>query len=244
MCLEVQAGKHRVILDAGTGIQQLGWALRRSNIRQTDILLSHFHMDHLMGLMTFAPLFQQGATVTLHAPILEEGDPVPHLHRIIDTPFFPLKRGETGASFVIKSFHPGDDLLLPGFAIQTTELSHPGGACGYRINHREQSVTVIADHEHASRDPGSKLADFCAGSDMILYDAHWDESVDYDAHQGWGHSTWQAGLRLLQASGAAKLGCVHHAPWATDQTLGEREAALQLQHPASFFAREGQSLEL
>lgn len=244
MCLEVRAADHRMIVDAGTGIQQLGWAMAEGNIGNVDILLTHFHLDHIMGLMTFAPLFQKGATVTVHAPVLEEGDPAPLLHRILDRPFFPMKAGETGAAFVIKSFHPGDSFLLPGFTIRTLGLSHPGGACGYRITHQERSVSIIIDHEHESVEPESKLADFCAGTDLILYDAHWDESTDYDAHRGWGHSTWQAGLRLLQASDAVRLGCIHHAPWAIDEILQGREAALQHQHPESFFAREGQRLQL
>jgi phosphoribosyl 1,2-cyclic phosphodiesterase len=244
MCLEVTSGHRRVIIDAGTGIQRLGRALPNSAARSTDILLSHFHMDHVMGLMTFAPMFRRGATVTVHAPLLGDGDPAEILGRLCDAPFFPLNTAEAGATFVVKSFRPGAGVALPGFDISTIGLSHPGGACGYRIASGGRDIAVIVDHEHGAGQTDDRVAAFCREADLILYDSHWDARSDYAPHRGWGHSTWQAGLDLLRGSGAKRLGCIHHAPGATDMILQEREAALQREHPLGFFAREGSTLSL
>jgi phosphoribosyl 1,2-cyclic phosphodiesterase len=244
MCLEIRANQHRVIIDAGSGIRQLGRMMQQQKASATDILLTHFHIDHVMGLMTFAPLFQKGASITLHAPILQAGNPEAMLPGLLGAPLFPMSAGEAGARFTIKGFHPGESVSVPGLDIQTTGLSHPGGACGYRVAHGGRSVTIVLDHEHGSPLHEPALVQFCSGSDLILYDAPWDEDMDYEPHRGWGHSTWQAGLRLLRASGARRLGCLHHAPEALDATLLEREALLRKQHAASFFAREGATVHL
>lgn len=66
-CVEVTAGKHRIILDCGTGIIPLGDkifkeyissaenALERTPMKVT-LLLSHVHQDHIQGLNFFKPM--------------------------------------------------------------------------------------------------------------------------------------------------------------------------------------------
>jgi phosphoribosyl 1,2-cyclic phosphodiesterase len=244
MCLEISAGERRVIVDAGSGIRQLGQKLQQDRVSTIDILLTHYHMDHLMGLMTFAPLFQKGVTVTVHAPILNDKHPDAILNGLLTVPFFPMAAKDAGASFAIHGFHTGEHIRLADMDIFTTCLSHPGGACGYRIGHGAGSIAVIMDYEHAADRPDASLVRFCCGADLILYDAHWDEDIDYLAHRGWGHSTWQAGLRLMHAAGAHRLAAVHHAPDATDHMLLERDSRLRRAHPASFIAREGDTVRL
>jgi phosphoribosyl 1,2-cyclic phosphodiesterase len=244
MCLEMTGGGRRVIVDAGTGIHKLGWTLVREGALQVDILLTHFHVDHVIGLMSFAPLFRTGARVTVHAPILDQDQPADILPRLFAKPFFPIAPGDMGASFEIRGFRPGEAWTVAGFDVRTTGLSHPGGACGYRIGYEGRSIAVVTDYEHQAEEPDDALAAFCAAADLLLYDAPWDEATDYAQRRGWGHSTWQAGLSLLRASSARRLGCIHHAPDSTDELLVEREAALQKLHREGFFAREGNTLTI
>lgn len=67
-CIEVMAGGHLIILDAGTGIIDLGRDLQKEHILSgTDIysrkpikatlILSHIHQDHIQGLQFFSPMF-------------------------------------------------------------------------------------------------------------------------------------------------------------------------------------------
>jgi phosphoribosyl 1,2-cyclic phosphodiesterase len=244
MCLEVACGRRRLIVDAGSGLRSMGRLMHATDERRVEILLTHFHIDHVMGLMGFAPLFQAGAAVIVHAPILGTLEPEAIVRRLFDGPFFPMTPESVGASLTVRSFRPGDAFAACGFEIATIALSHPGGACGYRIARGGESLAAIFDHEHGSDEPERELASFCAGADLLLYDAQWDEAVDYAAHRGWGHSTWQAGLRLLHAAGARRLGCLHHAPESTTSILSGRERALQAAHAEGFFAREGASVRL
>lgn len=242
MCLEVTAGGKRLVIDAGSGIRDLGWALSCDEVGEIDLLLTHYHLDHLLGLWSFSPLFRKGTKVVVHAPILGTGPPDESLHRLFDAPYSPLRPEDAGASLVIRPFQPGASFAIAGFEVGTLALTHPGGACGYRLGWRDASLALVFDHEHDGQTPEPWLAAFCEGADLILYDAHWDEEVDYAPHQGWGHSTWQAGLRLLEAAKGGRLGLLHHAPDATDAILIEREGRLRRRHAGSFFARQGQTV--
>ena len=51
-----------LILDAGTGIRPLGLGLRLAADAPVRVLLTHLHLDHIQGLMFFAPLFSPGAS--------------------------------------------------------------------------------------------------------------------------------------------------------------------------------------
>ena len=68
-CVEVSTGdpSHRVVLDAGTGIRLFGDALP-ADVERLDVLLTHTHMDHIIGLGFFAPLFRADIEVHLWGP--------------------------------------------------------------------------------------------------------------------------------------------------------------------------------
>ena len=61
-CVEVRAAGHVLILDAGTGIRQLGCDLQRefgARPIKASVLISHSHWDHIQGLPFFAPAFEE-----------------------------------------------------------------------------------------------------------------------------------------------------------------------------------------
>ena len=66
-CVEVRQGDTMVILDAGSGIRRLGDAFP-SGISRIDILLTHLHLDHIMGLGFFMPLYNPDMQVNIWGP--------------------------------------------------------------------------------------------------------------------------------------------------------------------------------
>ena len=56
-CIEVSADGHRFILDAGTGIRNLGHWIFRKGPKRATFLFSHTHWDHITGFPFFAPAF-------------------------------------------------------------------------------------------------------------------------------------------------------------------------------------------
>ena len=57
-CIEISLDDGAVfVLDAGTGIRELGIELVERGVRELNLLLTHLHLDHLEGLRFFSPLF-------------------------------------------------------------------------------------------------------------------------------------------------------------------------------------------
>ena len=56
-CLEIRCGKELIILDAGTGIRELGESLKGELPLNATILFSHLHWDHIQGFPFFKPFF-------------------------------------------------------------------------------------------------------------------------------------------------------------------------------------------
>ncbi|WP_293810407.1 MBL fold metallo-hydrolase [uncultured Bosea sp.] len=238
ICFEVKLGDERFIVDAGSGLRRLGGAMVEDGDMNATLLLTHFHLDHIIGLTGFEVLRSPAARIQIHAPAFGSCDVRSCLARLLGEPFFPVALDRMRGIRACSDFELGTTLAIGCHRIRTVRLNHGGGACGYRFDHAGKALAIITDHEHRDAAHEEALADFCQGADLIVYDAMWDESVDYDPHRGWGHSSWQAGLRLLRKANARRLACVHHAPTHTDDMLEHREEELQRQHASSFCARQ------
>lgn len=242
-CVEVVAGPRRVIVDAGSGIIELGAALREKPPRTIDIVFSHLHHDHTEGLFFFAPMFIPDTEITLHCGHLDGRSPEEALRQCFSPPLFPLGFDDVPARVRFRGFRAGETLDLDGLAVRTHPLNHPGGATGYRIDHDGAAVAVLTDNEHTEPWPDPALTSFVAGCDLVAYDAMWEQD-EYDKYRGWGHSTPQMGAALVRAAGAGRLACIHHAPNYDDERLSRIEAEIAASSPGAFLAREGMSLTL
>src|SRR5262245_57602373 len=143
-CVEVQCSDRTVILDGGTGLRPLGDALiARAAAIDTDILLSHCHLDHIGGLPFFAPMFSAACRVRLWAGHLPAGYPLERaLRTMMSPPLFPIEVESFRAQISFHDFRAGEPVTLPqGLAVRTARLDHPGGATGYRLEHGGRTVT-------------------------------------------------------------------------------------------------------
>ena len=238
-CFEIISGTNRLIVDAGTGLAGLGNHVGSKAEGSVDLLFTHFHWDHMIGLTGFRPLFLPGWSVGLHSVRSKGATLKSAMRALFKEPFFPIAFDALSARLAFHDFKPEVRFTLNGFDVRTLPLNHPNGATGYRFDNGSGSVAIITDHEHGDIDIDKTLIEFCRDADLLIYDAMWDQNTDYALHKGWGHSTWQAGLSLLESSGARRLVCVHHDPHSNDKTLLERENRLRAHHSASLFARDG-----
>lgn len=238
ICFEVMCGPQRFIVDAGSGLRRLGAFMAAAGDLDATILLSHLHFDHIIGLMAFEPLFQPRGRVEIRAPETVAGALLADLDRLIGEPYFPLSLKQMPAAKTCAGFTPGETLRFGGHSIQTIGLNHGVGASGFRFDHEGKALAIITDHEHLADEPEPALIAFTRDTDLLVYDGMWDETVDFECHRGWGHSSWQAGLRLKARSGARRLVSVHHAPAHTDVELAAREARMREIDPAGCFATQ------
>jgi phosphoribosyl 1,2-cyclic phosphodiesterase len=240
-CVEIRCGDRLFVVDAGTGIGALGGALGDDAPEEIDILLSHLHLDHVIGLPFFRPL-HLGRTVRIHAGNLGGESPKEPLERLFSPPLFPLRLDEIDPAVSYHGFRAGETLRLPdGATVATCTLDHPSGSTGYRFDHGGRSVCYVSDVEHHEPWPSPDLVRFIQGADLVIYDAMFSQ-VQYPACRGWGHSTWEAGVALCRAGEAGAMAIFHLHPTHDDAYLRGVEAQAQAAMPTAFVAREGACL--
>ena len=239
-CVEVRCGSRTLVLDAGTGIVALGASLLRRKSREVDIFFTHCHYDHIEGLPFFRPLHRPDWVVRIWAGHMVGRMSAREMVReYMRQPYFPVGPDCFTARVGFQDFSSGDVLELEGsITLRTAPLNHPGGAVGYRVDYRGRSICYVTDTEHVPGKPDANVLGLIRDADAVIYDAAYTDE-DFARYAGYGHSTWQEGVRLCEAAGAKRLIAFHHRPDATDAALARVERLLVRRLPGSALAREG-----
>ena len=254
-CVQITAadGSH-VILDAGTGIRALGVALAGRS-RNVHILLTHLHLDHIQGLMFFAPLFEPGTEVTIWGPTSEHRPLRERLGRYLSHPLSPLEIRDLPAHVRF------ENALRPSWRIGDLQVkaalvAHRGPTLGYRLTAEASSVCYLPDHEPGlGEDLGSAEPDWISGyalakdASLLIHDCQYDD-IEYGPRRGWGHSRVSDALTFALRSRCDRLILTHHDPDHDDARLrqiGEQVAERWAQlrgNGTPGLAREGQVIEV
>jgi len=134
-----------VVLDAGTGIRELGLRLANRPRAPINLLLTHLHLDHLAGLPFFAPLWDDRAELHIWAPFAR-ADLAEALARYMSPPLFPVSISDVPASV---TFHdlPEPTWRLGSAHVFSERVRHVGPTVGYRIEDAGRSLAYLPDHE-------------------------------------------------------------------------------------------------
>ncbi|MCW5751326.1 MAG: MBL fold metallo-hydrolase [Alphaproteobacteria bacterium] len=244
-CVEIHANGHRIILDAGTGIRSLGAAMQRDDGRKAHLLLSHTHLDHINGFPFFAPVFSKETALTIMAGHLADQGGVQHvLQQHLAEPNFPIPVEKMGALMDFVDFRAGDAFALgPEVTVRTAPLNHPYGATGYRIEHAGKSACYVTDTEHTPGRPDQNVLGLIEGADLFIYDCTYTDQ-EFGDKAGWGHSTWQEGMRLAKAANVGTFVIFHHEPDHDDTVMAAIEQEARQNFPGAIAAREGMKIRL
>ena len=240
-CIEVRCAGHLFILDAGTGLRLLGMELNEAGSVDTDILLTHTHIDHIAGMPFFVPLFKPGNRLRIHAGHLWDNDVRLRdvFLRLIEAPIFPVPLEAVGADISFEEFRAGDRLdLREEVVIRTAPLNHPNGATGYRIEWGGKSVCYVTDTEHVEGEIDANILALIEDTDIFIYDATYT-AEEYPAFKGWGHSTWEAGAALAERGRVGRYVIFHHAPEHTDDDMDRIAERAQKTFGSTIVAQEG-----
>ena len=233
-CYLVEAGGESIILDAGTGLMHAPTTFSRT----PHILLSHLHLDHLIGLGMYGRLSMTGATTRLYLPAESAEKAKRLLDSLYAPPLWPLGLGDYPGDLVVEALP--ETLAIGSVRVSSIEGCHPGGCRVLRLDCQGKSIVYATDYE-CEPVALARLTEFARGTDLLLFDGQYRRD-ELAAHRGFGHSTAEQGLELMGRCGAKRLLLIHHDPHATDEDLRERERALGT--PAARYAREGETVEL
>jgi phosphoribosyl 1,2-cyclic phosphodiesterase len=229
-----------LVLDAGTGLQQLPLALDGQPFRGT-ILLGHLHWDHTHGMPFFRSGLLPGHRVDVYLP--EQGvDAEELLARVISPPHFPIRPSQLGDGWSFSGLSPGH-YEFEGFSVDAREIPHKGGRTfGYRIGDGQGTLAYLSDHSPISLGPGPdgigayheaamELAD---GVDLLVHDSQ-HTAAELPRLAFLGHSAVEYVVALAQHAGARRVALFHHDPWRTDDQIDDL-VAKQASAPLPVFA--------
>jgi len=246
-CIEVSVGGTKIILDAGTGIRSLGSWFMRKDVKHATILMSHTHWDHINGFPFFVPAFNAGYSFHIMAGHLSDDEGI---HEVLAgqmaQPMFPVPIEAMQGEITYQDFRAGEAFTLPAdsrISIKTAPLNHPNGATGYRIEYAGKSFCYVTDTEHVIGKPDENILGLIDGADVVVYDSTYTDD-EFPAKIGWGHSTWQEGIRLFRAANVKRLAIFHHDPEHEDRFMDGVEAEARLEWDGSIVAREHMRIKL
>ncbi|WP_274626769.1 MBL fold metallo-hydrolase [Arvimicrobium flavum] len=244
-CIEIRSGNRRLILDGGSGLRPAGDALRASGIEEIDVFLTHTHYDHVIGLPFFHPLYMPSIKLVLWSGHMWGRTSTLQLFEdFMRPPWFPVNVDSCRCHLDCRDFAPGDTLSpREGVVIRTGSLNHPGGCVGYRVEWEGRSIALISDTEHIPGKLDATVLELIRDADLVIYDATYTEA-EMKRYRGFGHSTWQQGIKLCEAAGARRLALFHHDPSRTDAELDEIEAQARARFAGAFAARDGMTVDL
>lgn len=221
-CVELECSDgSRLILDAGTGIRNLGLAMTTVH-EPLNILLTHLHLDHIQGLMFFAPAFRHQCEITVWGPRSQDASLCERVARYISAPLAPVDVRELPITF--RDATPGE-WKLGCVTVRAAPVNHRGPTLGYRIEDGATSVCYIPDHEPGVGTPLSELSDewisgmeLARDASLLIHDCQYTDE-EYPAHVGWGHCSVGDALEFAHRSRAQRVLLFHHDPLHSDAFL-------------------------
>src|SRR4051794_22053569 len=248
------------IIDAGTGLRNLGRDLHAIGHYQEQIFIgfTHFHWDHIQGFPFFGPGYNPEQKITILAP--DQDQTIGNLREIFEVPmqsqYFPVQLDRMGAQF---EFLKVEDIRVSSSVISVTSKqfaglnnvetivtsqrhNHPGGAYGFRIERLGKVLVICTDIEHGEK-IDKRVVELSRGADLLVHDAQYT-AEELRIHRGWGHSSFDQAMQVAEMAGVKCLAMTHHDPEHDDEFLLHMEKLCQGRFPNSQLAREGMEITL
>ncbi len=241
--------KEAIIIDAGTGILNLP----DLGSRRISLLISHSHIDHILGLPMFiGPL---GAKeLSIYGATHEQLTIRQQLDTYLKRPLWPVGLDAFSANInYVDVKENAAPLQIGDVTVTAVPSNHPGGSTIYKLECHGTSVVYASDFEHeelpadrrdtAAIEAATSLAKDLDTKDLITQMTSnplsalttFAQDADlllYDAQytpgeyqkcKTFGHSTAEKANELRIAAGIKQTLLVHHAPGHTDEFLDEME---------------------
>ena len=236
----LRAGKKAVIFDSGSGILKSTDLLEGDE--QCHLLLSHMHMDHIAGLAFWRPLFQKEKCVHIYSEKRNGKTTREQISDFLKPPYWPvgveLFEGVAG----YHDIEAGDIFEIDGIVVKTKRSNHPNKCTLYRVEWDGKSVVYALDFEHSEK-ATEDLVGFAKDCDLLVYDATYAPE-DYPAKKGWGHSTWEEGLKVKKKTNAKILLLAHLDIRQSDEMLDALQRKLMEIDENVYLAKEGMEIEI
>ena len=252
-CVSITADDKILILDAGTGIRNLGSAIISKPDLEIFVIVTHSHWDHIQGFPFFTPIYQPNRPVHMFPTLHKKNVVLASLIDQMDGAHFPITPDQVPSNFNFVTENPLEFLANNGFQLELVPMNHPGRAFGYKIKVDDKIICYFTDNEidppYEKSIELNELTNQCRNADILIHDAQYTED-DMPLKHGWGHSLISQVTELGKSAEVKNLVYYHHDPERTDDLLDKEleKAAKTLKENGSsvqpYFAYEGLKLTL
>lgn len=252
-CVEVRCGDKLIIIDAGTGIRDLGSELLKKTPVKASILFSHVHWDHVQGMPFFRPAYVPGNEFNLYGNKNWDTKLEYALKWQMQSPNFHVTFGElneAGAHMEYIDIDAGTVFQVGDtdpVTVRSIELRHTDKVFGFRIEYGGRSLVYATDTENLP-EPDGGLIELASHTDILIHDAQYT-SEEYhglggDPRNNWGHSTPEAAAAVAIAANVKRLILFHHDPYHNDEQIDQILEAASAVFPNTAAASDGMVIEL
>ncbi|MDR2900774.1 MAG: MBL fold metallo-hydrolase [Treponema sp.] len=221
-CLEVRPDTDNgdvIILDAGSGIRELGISADKERIRPDHyhIFFSHFHWDHLMGLPFFGPAYDPSVKINFYSPkdFLEQ-----KLRGQMAQPYFPISLDAMTAEKQFTLLNQEHSINVDNLKVSFKRMNHPGDSFSYLIDDGSHKMLYATDTELSSADfeKTEENCTFFQDLDVIILDSQYTLGEAIEKYN-WGHSAFSLAVDFAANWGIKHLVLFHHDPTYDDRKL-------------------------
>ena len=143
-CVNIEDGNEMIILDAGSGLRELGKKYASATNSTFHILFSHFHWDHICGIPFFKPIYEPTNTVVFYST---NSNMIDNLARQQHNEHFPMPFDKLPAKKKFVFLDKENPFKIGDFTIFHLALNHPGGSTGYVIEKNGKKIAYATDTE-------------------------------------------------------------------------------------------------
>jgi ribonuclease Z len=229
-CALLRDGSQALLIDAGSGVRRLVEQPELlAGVERLDVLLTHFHLDHTVGLSYLLAAELPGRTC-LHGPGLA-------LYGIATDDILSRTYSRPQSAMVLSDIGDVAEIEPPATRIGAFELRlrrqnrHRDPTLGLRLG---ESFAYCTD---TASDEGT--IPFVRGVGVLLHEVWASARSPIDADS---HTTAAAAAEIAAAAGAARLVFIHRNPKLPDYAPLVAEARPRF--PASEAAEDGLVIEL
>ena len=223
-CIEINDDNGNLfILDAGTGIRQLGidFLKRDTKVKNIHLFLTHLHWDHIQGFPFFAPVYHSDITINFYST-------VKNFHKIFmlqqNQYNFPIKLTELACKKKFIQLTSGKTIQINDIKIDYFPMNHPGGGTAYSFKKGNKKVVFTGDVEFQEEDIEQidKFGDFFTNADVAIFDSQYSLEQSFSKFE-WGHTSYSMAVNLGVNWKIKQLFLTHHDPSSSDDKIMQIE---------------------
>ncbi|MCL2224691.1 MAG: MBL fold metallo-hydrolase [Defluviitaleaceae bacterium] len=223
-CITLESEGEMLILDAGSGLMVLqeeyfGQGGIRNKDKAVNILISHLHLDHIVGLGTFSPAWGRDAKARIYTCSRDERPLDEQVFGVFAPPYWPVTM-TSSSNAVVTAIEPYVSFNVGVFRITPFVAKHPDKTLSFHVTDGKRNVVHLLDSEVTKMEPSEYdgLLKFCSTADVVIFDACYSQE-EYPRYDGWGHSTVEDGIKLAEESNCKKVLFSHYGRHYTDDEI-------------------------